>query len=55
VLALAALGGWARRRLLPAVAARRPVGVAGWIGVELAVMGAVLGLAAVLAGSAPPT
>jgi len=55
VLALAVLGGWARRRLLPAVAARRPVGAAGWIGVELAVMGAVLGLAAVLAGSPPPT
>jgi putative copper resistance protein D len=55
LLMLALLGDRARTRILPAVAARRPVRLAGWLAVELAVMGAVLGLAAVLAETAPPT
>lgn len=55
IVTLGLLGGRARTRLLPAVAAHRPVRLAGWLAVELAVMGAVLGLASVLAGTEPPT
>ena len=55
LLTVGLLGSRARTRLLPAVAARRPVRLARWVAVELAVMGAVLGLAAVLAETAPPS
>ncbi|MFN2494490.1 MAG: copper resistance D family protein [Pseudonocardiaceae bacterium] len=55
LLMVGLLGGRARARLLPAVAARRPVRLTGWLAAELAVMGAVIGLASVLAGTAPPT
>ena len=55
LLVVGLLGARARNRLLRAVAARRPVQLAGWLAVELALMGAVIGLASVLAGTAPPT
>lgn len=48
------LGNHARIRLLPAVVARGPVRLAGWLTVELTVMGAVIGLASVLAETATP-
>lgn len=51
LVALGLLGARARARLLPAVAARRPVKLTGWLTVELAVMGVVIGLASVLAGT----
>jgi putative copper resistance protein D len=54
VLVLGLLGAHARTRLLPAVQARRSAPLAGWLPAELVTMGAVVGLAAVLAGSAPP-
>lgn len=54
VVTLGLLGARARTRLLPAVQARRPVQLTGWLAIELAVMGAVIGLAAVLAGSVAP-
>lgn len=55
VVTLGLLGARVRTRLLPAVAARKPVRLAGWLAVELAVMGTVIGLASVLAGTAPPS
>jgi copper resistance protein D len=54
LLTLGILGFWARTRLLPAVLARKPVRLAGWLAIELAVMGLALGFAAVLAGAALP-
>ncbi|MGH3912984.1 MAG: CopD family protein, partial [Pseudonocardiaceae bacterium] len=54
VVTLGLLGARARARLLPAVAARRAVRLTGWLTVELAVMGVVIGLASVLAGTPPP-
>jgi putative copper resistance protein D len=54
LVTLALLGRRARARLLPAVRARRPVKLTGWLSVELAVMGTVIGLASVLAGAAAP-
>ncbi|SHE65199.1 CopD family protein [Streptoalloteichus hindustanus] len=49
LLALAALGGHVRRRLLPLVVAHRATPLAAWVTAELVVMGLALGLAAVLA------
>lgn len=54
VVALGLLGARARFRLLPEVAARRTARPIGWLTVELALMGAVLGLASVLAQTTPP-
>ena len=54
MLTLGLLGARARARLLPAVQARRAVRLTGWLAIELAVMGAVIGLASVLAGAAGP-
>lgn len=51
---LGLLGARARTRLLPAVRARRAVPLTGWLAVELAVMGAVIGLASMLANTVPP-
>lgn len=52
--ALGLLGAHARTRLLPAVQARRTVPLTGWLALELAVMGAVIGLASMLAATVPP-
>ncbi|MCP2260567.1 putative copper resistance protein D [Streptoalloteichus tenebrarius] len=49
LLALAAVGGLVRRRLLPLVAAHRATPLATWVTVELVIMGVALGFAAVLA------
>ena len=54
VVTLGLLGARARTRIMPAVMARRAVRLTAWLTVELAVMGAVIGLAAVLAGSVAP-
>ena len=55
IVALGLLGAYAKTRLLPAVVARRPVWLAGGLAGELAVMGSMVGLASVLAGTTPPT
>ncbi|MBW8480766.1 cytochrome c oxidase assembly protein [Actinomadura parmotrematis] len=47
-------GWWHRRRTLPAVADRRPGAFARLATVEIAVMGATMGLAVALARTAPP-
>lgn len=54
-IVLAVLGVRARLRLLPDVLARRPRATVAWLAVEVTVMAIVVGLAAVLAASAPPT
>jgi copper resistance protein D len=47
--AVALLGAKIRFRFLPAVAARRPVAITGWVALEIAVMGIAFGLGTVLA------
>jgi putative copper resistance protein D len=54
LLTLGLLGARARSRLLPVSRARRTARLGGWITAELITMGTVIGLAAVLAGTAPP-
>lgn len=48
VVALAALGGTIRLRLLPKVAKHQPVAIATWVAMELSVMGIAFGFAVVL-------
>jgi putative copper resistance protein D len=51
ILAAGLLGGYTRFRLLPSIVARRPTALFTWAGLEIAVLGAAFGLAAVLVRS----